>query len=106
MIVAFNQQYVTRPQGCPQRVGVRRCEWLVTLYRLFQVARQKAPHPIDHPAHDRPSAPILGAQDVPLPRETSRARLTKTYRGLIAIWFTRLFGAASCRCYRLLVIIC
>src|SRR5207342_3907446 len=80
----------------PQRVGIRRRERLITLYRLFQIVRQKAPHPIDHPAHDRPSAPVLGAQDVsPSAGETSRTspkNLVRTHCNLVhrANWRGRL----------------
>ena len=65
VVVAFDQQYVAGSQRRAQRFGIGRRERLIAVHRLFQIVRQKAPNPIDHPAHHRPSAPVLGAQDVP-----------------------------------------
>ena len=45
------------------------------MHRLFQIVGQKAPDPIDHPAHSRSSAPILGAQDAILRGQRSASRL-------------------------------
>ena len=107
MIVAFDQQHVAGLQGRAQRVGIRRREWLIALHRLFQIVGEKAPNPIDHPAHNRPSAPILGAQDVPRAAGGSRRyvrqspNLVRTHCNLV---HRRPILPGSSRSYRSLAI--